>query len=147
VDNDQIIAGFRSLRASDFDLNDVESSGMERLYELTDAALELNEPGTLMPEMFQLMERLPEEDLGSPGPLVHTLEAMPGYEPYLSESMRRKPSSLSVWMVNRILNSSVSADRRVVWLALLEKATEDPEIPESVRRDARDFLTLQLRKG
>jgi len=50
-------------------------------------------------------------------------------------------------MVNRILNSSVSADRRVVWLALLEKATEDPEIPESVRRDARDFLTLQLRKG
>jgi hypothetical protein len=120
---------------------------MDRLYELTDAALKLDDPKTIIPEMFRLMERLPGADLGSPGPLVHTLEAIPGYEPYLAESMRRKPSSLSVWMVNRILNSYVSEDRRAFWLALLKRAAGDPELIESVRSDARDFLSLQLKKG
>jgi hypothetical protein len=55
--------------------------------------------------MFRTMERLDGVELGTPGPLVHTLETWRGgYEKLLAESARRKPTSLSVWMVNRILN-------------------------------------------
>ena len=51
------------------------------------------------------MERLDGVELGTPGPLVHTLETLRGgYEMLLAESVRRKPTLLSVWMVNRILN-------------------------------------------
>jgi hypothetical protein len=48
----------------------------------------------------------------------YTLESWPGrYEALLAESVRRKPSPLTVWMVNRILNArSPDAD---AWLTLL----------------------------
>jgi hypothetical protein len=40
--------------------------------------------------MFNVMERPPDADLGSPGPLVHTLERWRGYEPELVNSVRRR---------------------------------------------------------
>jgi hypothetical protein len=146
VDIQQIISGFQGLSASDFDLNDDNSDGMERLYELANEVERLSAPESAIPEMFRLMERLPDADLGSPGPLVHTLEAIPGYEAYLIESVRRQPSLLSVWMVNRILNSASSGNRRHFWMALLEDSIERTDVPESVRKDALDFLKHQRAK-
>src|SRR6185312_15617487 len=96
--------------ASDFDLNDVNSDGMERLEELTSAVRIMPSPERAVPEMFRVMERMPDVELGSPGPLVHTLEGIPGYERHLADSVRRQPSLLSVWMVNRILNSPIAED-------------------------------------
>ena len=43
-----------------------------------------------------VMERLPDVDLGSPGPLVHTLERLHGYENELMRSVRRQPSRQDV---------------------------------------------------
>jgi hypothetical protein len=74
--------------------------------------------------MFGLMERMPDVELGSPGPLVHTLEAIPGYESYLVNSVRKQPSLLSVWMVNRMLNSPILEDHRQFWMALLQESVE-----------------------
>ena len=74
---EEIIAGLRSLRPSDFDDNNVEARGRERLYELTDAlmATPSSPPEAAIPELFGVMERMSDANLGSPGPLVHTLEA------------------------------------------------------------------------
>jgi hypothetical protein len=146
VDIQQVISGFQRLSASDFDLNDVNSDGMARLYELTDAVMKLSVPESAVPEMFRLMERMPDAELGSPGPLVHTLEAISGYEAHLVESVRKQPSLLSVWMVNRILNSPISEDRRQFWMTLLQEPADRPDAPEPVRKDARDFLTRQRAK-
>ena len=143
VDIQQIISGFRRLSPSDFDLNNVNSDGMERLYKLTDAVLKLSAPESAIPEMFSLMERMPDTELGSPGPLVHTLEAIPGYEQYLIDSVRKKPSLLSVWMVNRILNSPITRDRHFFWMTLLQESVDRPDLPKSVREDAEQFLTRQ----
>jgi hypothetical protein len=93
-------------------------------------------------DMFDLMERLDDVDLGSPGPLVHALESTGnGYEPRLEASVRRKPSPLSVWMVNRILNAD-RADRRS-WLDLLTEAASHPLASEATHADARAFLAHQ----
>lgn len=142
----QIISGFRRLSPSDFDLSNVNSDGLERLHELTDAVLKLPAPELAIPEMFSLMERMPDTDLGSPGPLVHTLEVIPGYEHYLVNSVRRTPSLLSVWMVNRILNSPLTADRRLFWMTLLQEAVDRPDLLKSVREDAEQFLSRQRAK-
>jgi hypothetical protein len=99
---EEIIAGFQALQASDFDRMNIDARGLERLAELTDALMSVPEPEKAIPELFSVMERLPDADLGSPGPLVHTLERMHGYECELVRSVRRQPSPLSVWMVNRI---------------------------------------------
>jgi hypothetical protein len=134
VTYDQIIAGFRALQAVDYDYGNEEARGWERLDELTDALTTVPDPERAVPEMFALMERLPDTDLGSPGALVHTLERWRGsYEEDLVLSVARCPSVLSVWMVNRILNSDLSPVARQRYLALLEHAAAHPKAPESVR--------------
>lgn len=116
---------------------------MERLQELTGAVATLPSPELAVPEMFQLMERMPEAELGSPGPLVHTLEGIPGYEGHLADSVRRQPSLLSVWMVNRILNSPLMEDQRQFWIALLRRSADRPDLPQAVRKDVLGFLARQ----
>jgi hypothetical protein len=142
----EIIAGFQALKAPDFDPMNINARGLERLRELTDALMSASEPERAIPELFGVMERLPDADLGSPGPLVHTLEALKGYEDELIRSLHRSPSLLSVWMVNRILNTDLSSDVRQSYMALLDEAASRPDVPKAVREDARDFVELQTRK-
>jgi len=92
--------------------------------------------------MFLTMERLDDMELGTPGPLVHALESWRGgYEALLTESIRRKPCPLAVWMVNRILNTRPpDAD---AWLALLCSVTDHPSASKSTKAEAADFLRYQ----
>jgi hypothetical protein len=144
---EEVVSGLQALRASDFDYMNVDARGLERLAELTDALMLLPEKEKAIPELFDVMERLPDAELGSPGPLVHTLERLHAYEPELVRSVRRRPSQLSVWMVNRILNTALSDDARRMYLTLLQEAASDRNAPETVRHDARHFVELQRRKA
>lgn len=144
---EEIIAGLRALQATDFDYKNIHARGWERLAELTDALMDVRHTTEkAIPELFGVMERLPDADLGSPGPLVHTLEALPGYERELVHSIHRSPSLLSVWMVNRILNTDLQDDVRRSYIALLNDAACHPEAPMTVREDAQHFIELQTRK-
>ena len=89
---------------------------------------------------------MPDADLGSPGPLVHTLEALKGYEAELIRSVRRSPSRLSVWMVNRILNTDLPSYTRESYMSLLNEAVTRSDVPRAVREDARDFVSFQMQK-
>ena len=50
------------------------------------------------------MEDFPEADFGQPGPLTHFVEGFykSGYEELLYQSIKRKPTLHTIWMVNRI---------------------------------------------
>jgi hypothetical protein len=146
VKYEQIVSGFRALQNSDFDDMNVDARGLERLAELTDALMSVPDREQAIPELFSVMERLPDADLGSPGPLVHTLERLHGYEGELVRSVRRQPSLLSVWMVNRILNTNLSDDARSSYMALLNEALAHPNAPETVGEDVRRFIKRQTRK-
>ena len=92
--------------------------------------------------MFRTMERLDGVDLGTPGSLVHTLETWPGgYEQLLAQSVRRKPTPLSVWMVNRILN--VSPPDAESWMALLGSVLDNPAASDETKADAKGFIEYQ----
>ena len=94
-------------------------------------------------EIFQFMERHSDADFGSPGPIVHSLEALGGYEEALLESIRRVPIPHTLWMVNRILNGDVPAHERERWVAELGRVAADPSLPNDVRAEATDFLDHQ----
>lgn len=144
---EEITAGFRALQASDFDYKNINAHGWERLAELTAALMTVPGAEKAIPEMFSVMERLPDADFGSPGPLVHTMERWRGgYEDELVNSVRRCPSMLSLWMVNRILNTDLPDDIRRSYMALLNEAATHPNAPETVREDARGFVEFQMRK-
>jgi|SRR3954463_5262517 hypothetical protein len=144
---EEIVMGLRSLQERDFDLNNTDAFGNERLYELTQGLLNLHSPERSIPELFAVMERMPDADLGSPGPLVHTLEKLTGYETELVESVRRRPALLSVWMVNRILNSNPQEHIREQYLTLLRDVEQRRDVSKTVRKDAADFVEFQARKG
>ncbi len=138
----EICADLDALTARDFDYANAGARGLERLDELCDEMRELNDPSATAPVMFRTMERLDGVDLGTPGSLVHTLETWPGgYEEMLAQSIRRKPTPLSVWMVNRILNASPPDAES--WMALLRSVANNPAASDETKADAKGFIDYQ----
>ena len=130
------------LSPPDFDDLNAEAHGIERLDQCCE---ELKEYSTELaaPILFSTMERLDGCDLGSPGPLVHTLESMSNYQCFLKESLIRKPTPLSVWMINRIVNRTPS--NTADWLSLLKRSSSHPAASAATKRDSNHFLKLQMR--
>ena len=76
---------------------------------------------------------------GSPGPLVHTLESLIGeYESFLEAWFAESSSFLSVWMINRILNTNRSHAQR--WLALLRSVIDHDRASHNTKDLARRFM-------
>lgn len=140
---EEIIFGLRALEAKDFDCFNTDMDGPQQLNRLTDALMELPSPERAIPELFAVMERLPSSDLGTPGPLVHTLERM-DYVAELVASIRRRPTDLAIWMVNRILNTALPPERRQRYLDLLASVAEHPDANESARYGAQHFIEFQM---
>src|SRR5471032_2095732 len=122
-----------------------EVDNVGRLYEILDhlqsLAPELRTPA--VPAMLSLIERYPDTELGSPGPLVHELESIPGYESFLRDSVLRQPADLNVWMVNRILNAEVSQDARMDWLSVMNQVIKHSRASKEVQQMVADFLEHQ----
>jgi hypothetical protein len=116
---------------------------LDRLTAASRDILELPQPADAAPLLFNLLERFPEEHFGSPGPVVGALEEMGGYEELLRESVARKPTQHTVWMVNRILNSPPGKSNRASWLSLLESVISNPAADEGARQSATEFLEYQ----
>ncbi|VWB52986.1 hypothetical protein BPA30113_02298 [Burkholderia paludis] len=98
----------------------------------------------VVPAMFDIMERAPDADLGSPGPLVHAIESLgiAAYEQRLIESVRNRPMYLNLWMVNRILNANTNTTERAPLLNLLRGVREHP-LAANVIQEAERFLEHQ----
>ena len=141
---EQIIAALTALEAKDFDYSLPAANGLEQLQSLTHELRALPQPERAVRALFDVMERMPTADLGSPGALVHTLEEMTGhYELELAESIKRVPTPLSLWMVNRILNSECAPEQRKLWMDLLMSAAVDPKAAEVSRSEAQFFIRHQ----
>jgi hypothetical protein len=107
----------------------------------------LPQSARLVEALLGLLERFPDADLGAPGPLVHALESIPGYEAQLLGSLARQPTTYTVWMCNRILNASTDPQQEAQWMHALEAAAIHPKANETTRQDARAFLAFQRDEG
>jgi hypothetical protein len=140
---DKMIAALAAFEASDHAVFD--------LYQITNGFDRLPDPdqARIIPSMFSVIERCGEADLGCPGPLVHCIELLE-YEEYLSllvDSVRRQPTYLSVWMVNRILNGDATEDHRRQLLELLRSVSTNPVASASVVAEAYRFLQRHADAG
>jgi hypothetical protein len=126
-----------------FEPSDDETDNVHRLRQLFEGFRTLENRDPIAPTIFALLERFPEAELGSPGPLVHEIEATTYDTKLLRESLRRQPAYLTVWMVNRLLNANPAQQIREMWLSELSAAVAHPKAPEGVREEAREFLQYQ----
>ena len=92
--------------------------------------------------VLRFMEEHPSVDFGAPGALVHFLERFyrKGYEEELIASVGRKPTPVTVWMVNRLLNGTKSEEERAVLLKLLEQVLINPLADSGAVQMATRFL-------
>ncbi|MCG5445751.1 hypothetical protein NIE79_004272 [Micromonospora sp. NIE79] len=141
----EIAAELQALDVLDFDVTRLDANGSDQLDAICTELAERDDPQQWAPLLYAVMERLYMADLGSPGPLVHTLETWRGYRPLLVESLRRKPTPLTVWMANRVLNGNPPDAPQ--WLQLIQEAASHPMASPQVQADARDFLTYQATRS
>ena len=135
---DEIISGLRGLTDEDFG-----DYVPQKLYDLTEAVSKLSSHERVIPELFRVMERFPDAELGAPGPLVHTLERL-DYASELVASIHRRPTPHGVWMINRILNTSpVEADRRF-YMDLLASVAAHPDATQSARDEAQSLSLIHI---
>ena len=116
------------------------------LYELCELLKGETDSTEVVPHIFRFIEAPPSCDLGSPGPLVHFIESCQGYQAELIASVQRKPTPITAWMVNRVLNSNLSAERRVFFLSLLKSIVTNPEASGTTKGEAGGFLEFQSSK-
>ncbi len=119
------------------------ADNVHRLNELLTGFAALPGCERVAPALLALLERHPQADWGTPGPLVHALENQPGYPESLAASLERQPTELTAWMANRLLNSKLPRDDRAVWLKRLTVVTSHPKAAASVRDSAIRFLDFQ----
>jgi len=138
----EISQALDELGPRDFDDANENADGMDRVYLVCDELAQRDDPERWMPLLFSFMERLGDVDLGSPGPIVHVLEhAGVAYRPFLAESVRRAPTPLTTWMVNRVLNGN--PDDFDFWMQLLDAIERNPGASQETVDDARKFLAYQ----
>lgn len=89
--------------------------------------------------LLQLMERHPLDDFGMPGAIVHFVERFykNGYEELLIESVKRRPTMHTVWMLNRVMNGSENKNN---YLEIMKEITERSDTEETIRNSASEFM-------
>ena len=121
----------------------IKKEDFEAIYEILNIIKE--EDSMLYIEwILHFMEENPKIDYGMPGPLVHFMEKKykKGYEILLLESIKRKPTEHTVWMLNRILND-VNLEDRNVYMDVLKAIVKDSKYDEELRSLAKEFLEYQ----
>ena len=106
----------------------------------------LPEPRQAMPLLFDWFEAHAGQDVGSPGAFVHFIEEKLDFFPLLLASLARKPTGITVWMVNRIANAATNAPEIQPWIDVLQAAIAHPLADEECRDDAQHFLQRQLQR-
>ena len=121
----------------------IKKEDFEAIYEILNIIKE--EDSMLYIEwILHFMEENHKIDYGMPGPLVHFMEKKykKGYEKLLLESIKRKPTEHTVWMLNRILND-VNLEDRNVYMDVLKAIVKDSKYDEELRSLAKEFLEYQ----
>lgn len=113
------------------------------LYEVIEGASEADGTPQAFEAAFHLVERYPLCDFGSPGPLVHWIEKhFPRYVALLEQSVCRRPTEYTLWMVNRILNAHVEAGQRRSLVAAVESAAARTDVEVLTIEAANECLAM-----
>jgi hypothetical protein len=91
---------------------------------------------------LRFMEEHPVLDYGMPGPLVHFIEKFyrKGYEEKLVESVARKPTMITVWMLNRVVNGTEEPAKRQALVRAMKQAVSNPNADQETLERIQGFL-------
>ena len=90
--------------------------------------------------LLHFMERHPLSDFGMPGAIVHYVEQFykNGYEDLLTESVIRRPTLHTVWMINRIKNAGENSAK---YEKILSDILERQDVENEIKNSVKEFLS------
>jgi hypothetical protein len=129
-----------------FSEDDLINDNEKFLYELMDEWEKAENKEKAIPSIFRLIEKYPHARLGSPGPLVHALETTKDYEGELHISLIRKPTPLTLWMYNRLIN--VEKNPKIIkgHLDRLKLFEKHPLTDVRTKKEAENFISHQQKR-
>lgn len=122
--------------------NSIGTDNLEFVMEESIIKLEIQNVGIEAVEpLLKLMERHPLVDFGVPGAIVHFVERFykKGYEELLVESIKRKPTMHTVWMLNRIING---CNNPKDYIEIMKGVANNNIVEEEIRNQAKVFMNL-----
>src|SRR5262249_10173100 len=113
-----------------------------RSAELTDAWSRAGGGVETIEPVLQFIEQHPTIDFGMPGPLVHFVEKFRGrgFEEKLMESVERKPTLPTVWMLNRVLNGTFAGPAKRRLHEVMERVRDNQAADQNTVKLANRFL-------
>ena len=111
-------------------------------YEITEDLQERPDAFLAVGPILKILEANPDVDFGTPGPLVHFVEKFykQGYEELLVDSIKRCPTELTIWMLNRIINGS-KGEQKAYFLQILKNVTTISTVNEGIKALSYQFIS------
>ena len=141
MDPEKLMTQLEAIPKDDFEF---QSRGLTEQWRTGSAGMECVEP------ILRFMENHPNVDFGSPGPLVHFIESRENNDEdrnhfvlLVTESIKRRPTPHTVWLLNRLLNLARKANTKNLEKILFEAmalAKLNPRADDCTRERIDDFL-------
>jgi hypothetical protein len=148
MDTEKLMTQLEAIPTDDFEF---QSRGLTEQWSTGGAGMECVEP------ILRFMENHPNIDYGMPGPLVHFIESRISngegqnhYVRLIIESIERRPTPHTVWVLNRLLNLARKTSDRNLEKNLLEAmalAKLNPRTDDYTRERIDDFLAHYARRA
>jgi len=124
-----------------------DEAQLQRLDELIQGFSDVQPTRQDFEELLSVFERFPDHDgFGVFWSIVHCMEHFQGYEPALLESVRRTPGEFNLMMINRMLNTDITAVGNNSLLELLQTVAASAKASEQAREIASNFIAHQNAK-
>lgn len=97
----------------------------------------------IVQDILELMENYPLVEFGKPGPLTHFVESFYKkerlYVEQLEQSVARKPTVHTLWMLNRLING-IQVEKAQELMGLMNSISKNKTIDINIRKVAVFFL-------
>ena len=125
--------------------NSEDYEKLEQINTLVDQLRENRDGQLACDALINLLERHPSIEFGTPGEPIHTIECYPGqYEELLNKSLDRRPTYMTIWMLNRIINAS--PDNKADLIAKMKEYTFHPLADNEAKTAAKEFYDFQTKE-
>ena len=110
--------------------------------DLIEKISDLNLGSASIEPLLYFIEEYPLVDFGFPGVIVHYLERFykQGYEEKLIDSLNRRPTRHTVFMLNRLINGTTHKEE---YLLLMNDIIHRNDVEQEIKDDVQEFLDFQ----
>ncbi len=125
-------------------IDQYDEADISVIYDRIDAITNAGYKTEAIEPLLQLFERHPIAYFGDPGAIVDFIEQFSGeYENLLAESVKRTPTSTTVWMLNRCINAGEHTEE---FMGILKETAGRTDVAKEIRERAQEYVDFQTNR-